>query len=102
VAALVQYFPYYLLKSVPLDFREEVWRRLGFPTAEASWKMEFSPNLLVDYLIELAHTYHRFYQNNRIVGSDREGERLTLTKAVLYAVRRGLNLLGVSAPERMG
>jgi len=102
VAALVQYFPYYLLKTLPIRLREEVWRGLNLPYADVEGKMDFSPNLVVDYLIELSHTYHRFYQNNRIVGSDRQGERLTLSRAVLYAVRRGLNLLGVSAPERMG
>ncbi len=102
VAALVQYFPYYLLKALPIRLREEVWRGLNLPYADVEGKMDFSPNLLVDYLIELAHTYHSFYQNNRIVGSDRQGERITLSRAVLYTVRYGLNLLGVSAPERMG
>ncbi len=102
VAMLVQYFPYYVIKSVPLPLREEVWRRMGLPAEDVEGKMEFSPNLITDYVIELSHAYHRFYQNNRIVGSDRQGERITLSKAVLYAVRHALNLLGVSAPDRMG
>ena len=102
VAMLVQYFPYYVLKSVPLPLREEVWKRMGLPAEEVGGKMEFSPNLIIDYVIELSHAYHRFYQNNRIVGSDRQGERITLSKAVLFAVRHALTLLGVGAPDRMG
>ncbi|MEO0169010.1 MAG: DALR anticodon-binding domain-containing protein, partial [candidate division WOR-3 bacterium] len=61
----------------------------------------FSPNLLVDYLIELSHAYHRFYQNNRVVGDKRASQRLTLSIAVMNVLKVGLNLLGVSAPERM-
>ena len=101
VAMLVQYFPYYILKSVPIPLREEVWRRMDLPAEDVGGKMEFSPNLIADYVIETSHAYHRFYQNNRIVGSDRQGERITLSKAVMFAVRHALNLLGVSAPERM-
>ncbi|NPA80564.1 MAG: arginine--tRNA ligase [Thermotogae bacterium] len=100
VAALVQYLPYYLIKTVPLNLREGVFASMGLPSTSGTTG-QFSPNLLVDYLIELAHTYHRFYQNNRIVGAPRQGQRLTLSEAVMHTVKLGLNALGVEAPDRM-
>jgi len=93
---ILQFFPYYILKVLPLPLRNSyIFDRYYEVSAD------FSPNLLVDYLIELSHTYHKFYQNNRIVGSGRDGERLTLSLAVMNVIREGLNLIGVDAPKRM-
>ncbi|NPB03503.1 MAG: arginine--tRNA ligase [Thermotogae bacterium] len=101
IAVLLQYFPYYVLKTVPLRLREEVFQAMGMRTNDEKGG-SFSPNLLVDYLIELSHAYHRFYQNNRIVGSERQSERLGLSLAVQRTLKMGLDLIGVKAPKRMG
>lgn len=65
------------------------------------------PHRLAHYLEQLAGTYHRFYDSCRIL--PRSGEepdaltraRLWLTEAGRVVLRNGLDLLGVSAPERM-
>jgi arginyl-tRNA synthetase len=52
--------------------------------------------------MELAGEYHGFYQRNRIVGDKRQRERLRLSIAVMNILKTSFELLGVSAPERMG
>jgi arginyl-tRNA synthetase len=59
------------------------------------------------YLEELAGVYHRFYSACRILpiagepATDLNRARLWLTEATQTVLRNGLQLLGVSAPERM-
>lgn len=61
------------------------------------------PHRVVFYLIELASEFHRFYNRHRVVTDDRERTlaRLYLCGAVRVILRKGLDLLGVSAPETM-
>jgi arginyl-tRNA synthetase len=96
LARAIQFFPYYLLKTLPLTLREE------YLFGKGGISSDFLPNLLVDYLMELAGEYHGFYQRNRIVGDKRQRERLRLSIAVMNILKTSLELLGVSAPERMG
>jgi arginyl-tRNA synthetase len=61
------------------------------------------PNRITSYLEELAAVFHHSYQKHRIVTEDRELSlsRLHLTTGVRNTIKLGLDLLGVSAPERM-
>ncbi|CBH47810.1 arginine--tRNA ligase [Rhodococcus hoagii] len=65
------------------------------------------PHRIARYLEELAGTYHRFYDACRILPQgDEEATGLTTARLALCAASRqvlanGLELLGVSAPERM-
>lgn len=61
------------------------------------------PYPLTYYLIDLARTFHYFYEKHRVVNED-----INLTQARLFLVfktaetiKKGLELLGVSSPERM-
>jgi arginyl-tRNA synthetase len=65
------------------------------------------PHRVARYLEELAGTYHRFYDNCRVLprGDEEVTElhraRLLLVEATRTVLANGLGLLGVSAPERM-
>jgi arginyl-tRNA synthetase len=61
------------------------------------------PHRIPAYLKELAAKFHSFYHQHRVVTSDAPltAARLLLTKATGAVFRRGLGLLGVSAPEAM-
>jgi arginyl-tRNA synthetase len=63
----------------------------------------FEPHLLCNYLEELAAAYHRFHRFCRILGSERNlaEARLALAVATKVVLKNGLNILGVSAPEKM-
>jgi arginyl-tRNA synthetase len=61
----------------------------------------YSPNLLCNYLYDLASKYNAFYNKHKIIGSENEEFRLTLTTAVGQILKNGLKLLGIKTPERM-
>jgi len=62
-----------------------------------------SPHHLTTYLIETADIFHGFYEKCRVLGEDKQLEkaRIQLIKAVSIIITKGLNLLGVSAPDKM-
>lgn len=63
----------------------------------------YDPHWLTIYLQELATVFHNFYTKHRIVTDNRELSlaRLNLIKAVSIVLKDGLDLLGISAPEKM-
>ena len=64
---------------------------------------DFRPNLLANYLYELANSFHGFYEACPVLKS--EAPRAQLAPRLLPAHRahlqRGLDLLGIEVPERM-
>ena len=70
----------------------------------------YAPNLLANFLYELAQRYNTFYNKHSILtpqgGTEAELQRirlfrLLLTEATGQVLKNGLNLLGIQAPERM-
>lgn len=61
------------------------------------------PHRIPFYLLDLARAFHGFYHNHRFLGEtpERTQGRLALALVVKNIVSRGLDLIGVSAPERM-
>ena len=61
------------------------------------------PHRITSYLEELAGVFHQSYQKHRVITDDRDItlSRLLLTLGVRNTIKLGLELLGVSAPERM-
>lgn len=62
---------------------------------------ELMPHHVCTYLYELAQSFNRFYEHNRVVGDKREGVRAVLVELYADVLQDGLNLLGIAAPERM-
>jgi arginyl-tRNA synthetase len=64
---------------------------------------DYAPNHLTDWLFRLASAFNSFYERLSILQapeSDRV-RRLALTQAVRDTLARGLELLGISAPQRL-
>jgi arginyl-tRNA synthetase len=64
---------------------------------------DFRPNILANYLFEVANSFHTFYEACPVLKSEEpvRGSRLALcdlTAKVLYC---GLDLLGIKVPEKM-
>lgn len=61
------------------------------------------PSILARYLIELSQSFSSFYNNNKIIGEDKEKQdaRLYLTYVVGNILKTGANLLGIEMPDRM-
>lgn len=66
----------------------------------------FEVHPLTDYLTVLAGSYHHYYFHHRILSSEETDRpimmaRIGLSVAVGKVIRKGLSLLGVSAPDSM-
>jgi arginyl-tRNA synthetase len=62
---------------------------------------ELMPHHISTYLYELAQTFNRFYEHNRVIGDEREPVRLALVNRYADTLRQGLGLLGIKAPDKM-
>jgi arginyl-tRNA synthetase len=82
-----------------------VRRLCEFPDVVAGAAEELEPHRVTFYLLDLAAAFHGYYnkKENRVVGDDRALSlaRLALVGTVAQVIRSGLDLLGVTAPERM-
>jgi arginyl-tRNA synthetase len=86
----------------------DLLRAIGeFPRVLSAAAELRAPHRVARYLEELAGTYHRFYDSCRVLPrGDEEATPLTtarlwLCAATAQVLRNGLDVLGVSAPERM-
>ncbi|HYH75851.1 MAG TPA: arginine--tRNA ligase [Candidatus Saccharimonadales bacterium] len=72
-----------------------------YPDVMAHAVSDLMPHHICSYLYELAQTFNRFYENNQVVGNDREAVRLRLVSMYADVLQDGLQLLGITAPDRM-
>lgn len=101
-------FPGKDLLSYPIAIADPLERRLAirvarFPDVVLRAAEAFRPNMLCDYLFDLAQTYSAFYQNVPFLKAD-EGvreSRVRLCDIVARTLRTGLELLGIESPERI-
>jgi len=56
---------------------------------------------LSDYLKGLAASFHKFYNENKVLGSELENALLKLFALVALSLKTGLFLMGIEAKERM-
>src|SRR5437899_1472338 len=63
----------------------------------------FRPNMLANYLFELANSFHTFYEACPVLKSEEpaRSSRLALCDLTARVLQRGLDLLGIKVPERM-
>lgn len=56
---------------------------------------------LPDYLKSLAASFHKFYNENKIVGSENEDALLKVLAVVALSIKTGLSLIGIKAKDVM-
>ena len=87
--------------------RELIGQLGQFPGVSASAAELREPHRVARYVEELAGVYHRFYADCRVLPlgdeapSNLHSARATLCQATAQVIANGLELLGVSAPEKM-
>ena len=81
--------------------RDLVKRLLEFPALVAEAAERRAPHAIPTYAIRVADDFHRFYHRHRVLESEQRAFRLGLVRATQLVVARCLDLIGVSAPERM-
>jgi arginyl-tRNA synthetase len=64
---------------------------------------DFRPNLLANFLFELANAFHSFYEACPVLRADEPARatRLALCELTARVLQRGLELLGIKVPEKM-
>lgn len=74
-----------------------------FPDVVAHAAENLAPHAVSAYLSELASALHKYYTQHHVLsaGPDVAAARLLLLSCVAETLAAGLDLLGVSAPERM-
>ena len=76
----------------------------SYPDAVREASDMLAPQALTGYVLNLAGVFHSFYNTNRILDEPDENiriGRLNIARAVKNVIASCLELLGVSAPERM-
>ncbi len=95
-------------RTVPIRLGAPIERTLAikllrFPEAVLRAAEHYRPNLLADYLFDLAQAYSTFYQNVPFLKAEtgvRES-RVRLCDITARTLRCGLHLLGIETPERI-
>lgn len=65
--------------------------------------LKYEPSVVTRHIVDIAQAFNKFYHDERILVED-EGEKsakLILTTAAKQALKNGLALLGMEAPEKM-
>ena len=64
---------------------------------------DFRPNILANYLFEVANSFHTFYEACPVLKSEEpaRSSRLALCDLTARVLKQGLDLLGIKVPEKM-
>jgi arginyl-tRNA synthetase len=89
------------LKKEEIDILREIYK---FPEIVEEAAEKFSPNLICNFIFDLAKKYNLFYDLYPILKAEDEeikNFRLILTKSVAQIIKNSLSLLGIQTPEKM-
>ncbi len=87
-----------------LDLKEEIdiaKSIIKFKDSISKAQEELEPYFITKGLLDIAENLHRFYNHIRVIGSDKQNERLFLLSKVADVIKLGFDLIGVEAKERM-
>jgi arginyl-tRNA synthetase len=74
---------------------------LHFPNALERAARELEPHYVTTYLTELAGAFNSWYVSERVIGGTNPQYGVLLTAAVKETLQKGLDILGIPAPEEM-
>jgi arginyl-tRNA synthetase len=89
-----------------LDSREEIALMKGilrFRDVLEGGARSFEPHRITFYLVDLVGMFHSYYNKTRVLKNEPAltQARLLLLKVLQQVIRSGLDILGISAPEKM-
>ena len=76
---------------------------ISFPDCMTQVTKKLEPQIIINYLQNIAILFHRFYAKNKVLTDNKELSlaRLMLIKSIKIVLRNGLDILGISHPEKM-
>lgn len=74
-----------------------------FPDVVADAGDKYEPSIVTRHIVDIAQGFNRFYHDEHILtdNEDEKTAKVALVLAAKNAIRNGLALLGMKAPERM-
>lgn len=94
------------LADAPFDPSEKalIAKLLAFPAEVHEAADRRAPHRICAYASQVAAAYHAFYRDCQVIGAEGEGveaARLNLCEVTGKTIKSSLDLLGISAPDRM-
>ena len=97
------------IKDINLDLLEEdseiklIYKMVEFEELILKLSSNLEPQVLANYLFDLATTFHKYYAHCKIINEDTEltDARIILIESIKIVLRNGLTILGISCPSRM-
>jgi len=74
---------------------------IQFPDIVEEIAKTYEAQKIAIYTLGLAETFHKFYENCRIIGDEREKQRLAILTATKIVLGNCLGLMGIKAVEKM-
>ena len=64
---------------------------------------KYEPSIVTRHIVDMAQAFNKFYHDEHILVDDEDEKvaKVALVMAARTAIRNGLGLLGMKAPERM-
>jgi len=87
-----------IAKELESDERSLARKISEYPEVVQKAINDMMPHYVCTYLYELAQAFNRFYEHNRVVGSDRQATRRLLVQMYADVLKDGLTLLNIPAP----
>jgi arginyl-tRNA synthetase len=74
-----------------------------YPAMIVGAARDLAPHRVIFFLMEIAGQFHRYYNKHKVLGDNAElvVARLQFCRALKMVLRNGLNLAGLSVPEKM-
>ena len=90
-------------EAIDIDSKALLLKVYEFTEVLASAALKKEPNLITNYVYELASMFHNYYGKHKILTDDikMSEKRLGLIKTVGITITNALKLIGVKAPEKM-
>ncbi|MDQ1340169.1 MAG: arginyl-tRNA synthetase [Campylobacterota bacterium] len=89
------------LENLKDDAKEILFEALVLPEILDDAFHSRNLQLLTDYLYKLSARFHRFYTENKVIGSENQEQLLKIFAIVGLSIRTALSLLGIEAKDRM-
>ena len=82
---------------------ELIKQLIKFPEIVEEIALTYEVHKLTKYLIDLSDAFHRFYENNKVIGEDKNltQSRLSLLLATKIVFENSFDLLGIKPLKKM-
>jgi arginyl-tRNA synthetase len=89
------------LENLKDDAKEMLFEALVLPEILDDAFHSRNLQLITDYLYKLSSRFHRFYTENKVIGSENQAQLLKIFATVGLSIRTAMGLLGIEAKDRM-